>query len=94
MKIKNCYGKKELVILQERKRGEGKCNLPITHHDCGSDWSQPVKLYGLLTETRELDALIEEDFARYLPWSEKVQEKCNIGSVCTEKINTTSKKQA
>lgn len=52
-----------------------------------------MKLYGLLTETRELDALIEEDFARYLPWSEKVQEKCNIGSVCTEKINTTSKKQ-
>jgi len=33
-----------------------------------------VKLYGLLTETRELDAPIEEDFARYLPWSEEAQE--------------------
>ena len=39
MKIKNCYGKKELVILQEWKRGKGECNLPITYHDRRSEWS-------------------------------------------------------
>ena len=43
-KIKNFHGKKEVVILQKRKRGEGECNLPITHHDCRSDWSKPVKI--------------------------------------------------
>ena len=46
----------------------------------------------LLAEIKELEEPIEEGGC-YLPWSEKVQEKCNIGSVCTEKINTTSKKQ-
>lgn len=45
----------------------------------------------LLTELKELDTLIEEDFARYLPWSEEAKEKCKIGSICTEKINTTLK---
>ena len=32
-----CHGKKELVIIQERKRGKGECNLPITNHDRRSE---------------------------------------------------------
>ena len=44
MKIKNCHGKKELVILQERKRGKRECNLPVIHHDCRSECPKPVKI--------------------------------------------------
>ncbi|MDM8183433.1 hypothetical protein QUV97_07195 [Enterococcus cecorum] len=48
----------------------------------------------LLTEIKELEAPIAEDFARYLPWSEEAQEKCKIGSVCTEKYQHYFKKEA
>lgn len=48
----------------------------------------------LLTEIKELEAPTEEDFARYLPWSEEAQEKCKIGSICTEKYQHYFKKEA
>lgn len=46
----------------------------------------------LLSEINELEATTAEDFARYLPWSEEAQEKCKIGSVCTEKYQHYVKK--
>ena len=48
----------------------------------------------LLSEIKELEAPTEEDFARYLPWSEEAQEKCKIGSICTEKYQHYFKKEA
>ncbi|WP_248622507.1 transposase domain-containing protein [Enterococcus cecorum] len=48
----------------------------------------------LLSEIKELETPTEEDFARYLPWSEKAQEKCKIGSICTEKISTLFQKRS
>ena len=46
----------------------------------------------LLTELKELDTPIEEDFTRYLPWSEEAKGKCKIGSICTEKYQYYFKK--
>ncbi|STP81979.1 Uncharacterised protein [Enterococcus cecorum] len=48
----------------------------------------------LLPEIKELEATTEEDFARYLRWSEEAQEKCKIGSICTEKYQHYFKKEA
>ena len=48
----------------------------------------------LLTEIKELEAPTEEDFARYLSWSEEAQEKCKIGSICTDKYQHYFKKEA
>ncbi|WP_363331409.1 hypothetical protein [Enterococcus cecorum] len=48
----------------------------------------------LLTEIRELEAPTEEDFARYLPWLEGAQERCKVGSICTEKYQHYFKKEA
>ena len=48
----------------------------------------------LLTEIRELEATTEEELARYRPWSEETQEKCKISSICTEKYQHNSKKEA
>ena len=48
----------------------------------------------LLSEIKELEALTAEDFVRYLPWSEEAQEKCKIGSICTEKYQHYFKKEA
>ena len=48
----------------------------------------------LLSEIKELEATTAEDFARYLPWSEEAQEKCKIGSICTEKYQHYFKKEA
>ena len=48
----------------------------------------------LLSEIKELEAPTAEDFARYLPWSEETQEKCEISSICTEKYQHNSKKEA
>ena len=39
-----------------------------------NDLSPWKYLEWLLTELKELDTPIEEDFARYLPWSEEAQE--------------------
>ena len=46
-----------------------------------------------LTQIKELEAPTAEDFARYLPWSEEAQEKCKIGSICTEKYQHYFKKE-
>nr|WP_282916400.1 hypothetical protein [Enterococcus cecorum] len=35
----------------------------------------------LLTEIKEFEVTTEDDFARYLPWSEEAQEKCKIASI-------------
>ena len=94
-KIKNCHGKKDLVILQERKRGKGEYNLPITLMNAEVNNIRPWEYSEwLLTEIRELEATIAEDFARYLPWSEQAQEKCKIGFICTEKYQHYFKKEA
>ena len=47
-----------------------------------------------LTQTKALEATTEEELARYLPWSEETQEKCKISSICTEKYQHNSKKEA
>nr|WP_248630284.1 hypothetical protein [Enterococcus cecorum] len=48
----------------------------------------------LLTQTKALETTTEEVFARNLPWSEETQEKCEISSICTEKYQHNSKKEA
>ena len=48
----------------------------------------------LLTKIKELKAPIEEDFARYLPWSDEAQEKYKIDSICIEKYQHYFKKEA
>ena len=49
----------------------------------------------MVTYTKKaLEATTEEELARYLPWSEETQEKCKISSICTEKYQHNSKKEA
>ena len=57
-----------------------------------NDLSPWKYLEWLLTELKELDTPIEEDFTRYLPWSEEAKGKCKIGSICTEKYQYYFKK--
>ena len=78
---------------QRMEKGQGRMQSLIMTAELNglSPWKY---LEWLLTGIKELEAPNEEDFARYLPWSEEAQEKCKIDSICTEKYQHYFKKEA